>query len=64
MKRWMGGVGKFNVNIRWKILEVKGGMIKIQDIKDEENIRVISEKVADKHFKYAYCDRRHQKAAI
>ena len=42
--------GKFNVNIRWKILEVKGGMIKIQDIKDEENIRVISEKVADKHF--------------
>lgn len=56
--------GKFNVNIRWKILEVKGGMIKIQDIKDEENIRVISEKVADKHFKYAYCDRGHQKAAM
>ena len=56
--------GKFNVNIRWKILEVKGGMIKIQDIKDEENIRVISEKVADKHFKYAYCDRGHQKATI
>ena len=56
--------GKFNVNIRWKILEVKGGMIKIQDIKDEENIRVISEKVANKHFKYAYCDRGHHQAAI
>ena len=47
-----------------KILEVKGGMIKIQDIKDEEDMRVISEKVADKHFKYAYCDRGHQKAAM
>ena len=56
--------GKFNVNIRWKILEVKGGMIKIQDIKDEEDMRVVSENVADKHFKYAYCDRGHQKAAI
>ena len=36
-------------------------MIKIQDIKDEEDVTVISEKVADKHFRYAYCVTCHSR---
>ena len=46
--------GKFNVNIRWLITKVEGDMITIQDIKDKENVRTVSETVIDNHFRYAY----------
>ena len=51
--------GNFNVNIRWLITKVEGNMITIQDIKDKENVRTVSETVIDKHFRYAYCSTCH-----
>ena len=45
--------GKFNVNIRWLITKVEGDMITIQDIKDKENVRTVSETAIDNHYRYA-----------
>ena len=53
--------GKFNVNIRWLITKVEGNMITIQDIKDEEDVRTVSENIIDKHFRYAYCATCHSR---
>ena len=53
--------GKFNVNIRWLITKVKGHMITIQDIKDKNNVRTVSETVIDNHFRYAYCSTCHSR---
>ena len=33
------GEGKFNVNIRWKALDANNGMVRIQDIKNDEGVR-------------------------
>eukprot|EP00438_Fugacium_kawagutii_P021104 Skav205927 [mRNA] locus=scaffold123:1068999:1070066:+ [translate_table: standard] len=53
--------GKFNVNIRWKVLNVDGGKVTLQDYKNEEDVRVLDEKVVDKHFRYAYCATAHSR---
>ena len=53
--------GKFNVNIRWKILDVKDGMVTLQDIKNTEDVRELDEKDVDKHFRYAYCATCHSR---
>ena len=53
--------GKFNVNIRWLITKVEGNMITIQDIKDEVDVRTVSQNVIDKHFRYAYCASCHSR---
>ena len=53
--------GKFNVNIRWLITKVAGNMITIQDIKDKENVRTVSESIIDNHFRYAYCSTCHSR---
>ena len=42
--------GQFNVNIRWKALDVRGDELTIQDIKNERDVRVVNEKVVDTHF--------------
>ena len=36
-------------------------MITIQDIKDEEDVRTVSENIIDKHFRYAYCATCHSR---
>ena len=51
--------GKFNVNIRWFSTKVKGNMLQIQDIKDKDNVRTISENFIDEHSRYAYCSTCH-----
>ena len=53
--------GRFNVNIRWLITKVEGDMITIQDIKDEEDVRTVSENIIDKHFRYACCATCHSR---
>lgn len=53
--------GKFNVNIRWKVLDANNGMVRIQDIKNEEDVRCLKESVVDKHFRYAYCATCHSR---
>ena len=53
--------GKFNVNIRWLITKVEGTMITIEDIKDKDYVRTVSENVIDKHFRYAYCATCHSR---
>ena len=53
--------GKFNVNIRWLITKVEGSMITIQDVKDKENARTVSESVIDNHSRYAYCSTCHSR---
>jgi hypothetical protein len=53
--------GKFNVNIRWLITKIEGNMITIQDIKDKEHIRTVSESIIDTHFRYAYCATTHSR---
>ena len=52
--------GKFNVNIRWKVLDVSGNQITIQDIKNED-VRVVDEYVIDRHFRYAFCATMHSR---
>ena len=51
--------GKFNVNVRWFITKVEGNMLQIQDIKDKDNVRTISENFLDEHSRYAYCSTCH-----
>ena len=51
--------GKFNVNVRWFITKVEGNMLQIQDIKDKDNVRTISEFFLDEHSRYAYCSTCH-----
>ena len=53
--------GKFNVNIRWMITKVEGNMITIEDIKDKDNVRTVSENIIDNHFRYAYCSTTHSR---
>ena len=53
--------GKFNVKIRWKVLDVSGNQITIQDIKNEEDVRVVNENVIDRRFRYAYCATTHSR---
>ncbi len=53
--------GKFNVNIRWKILKVEGKRITIQNIKDLKDVRTVDDWILDKHFRYAYCARCHSR---
>ena len=43
--------GQSNVNIGWKVLDVRGDEITIQDIKNERDVRVVDEKVVDGHFR-------------
>ena len=52
--------GKLNVNIRWKVVNVDGGLITLQDIKTGEK-RTFNEDVVDKHFRYAYCSTCHSR---
>ena len=53
--------GKFNVNIRWRVLDANNGMVRIQDIKNYEDVRVLNESVVDKHFRYAHCATTHSR---
>ena len=52
---------KFNVNIRWSVLDANNGMVRIQDIKNDEDVRVLNENVIDRHFRYAYCATTHSR---
>ena len=52
--------GKININIRWFIARVAGNMLRIQDIKDKNHVRAISESFIDEHFRYAYCPTCHR----
>ena len=53
--------GKFNVNIRWLITRVEGNMLTIQDIKDKDDVRTVSQNIRDEHFRYAYCATCHSR---
>ena len=59
--------GKFNVNIRWKIIGKKWNsnssvyLYKIQDIKDDDDVRTVDEYVLNNHFRYAYCATCHSR---
>ena len=53
--------GKFNVIIRWKILDVRYGKVTIQDIKNKEDVRYLDEQDVDKHFRYAFCATCHSR---
>ena len=53
--------GKLNVNIRWKIANIEGYKITIQDIKDAEHIRTFDIHIIDKHFRFAYCATTHSR---
>ena len=50
---------KFNVNIRYKVINVKPSMITIQNIKDRTKTYTLHEDVIDKHFIYGYCATCH-----
>ena len=39
--------------------KVEGNMLKIQDIKEKDNVRTIREIFIDEHFSYAYCSTCH-----
>ena len=53
--------GKLNVNIRWNVIKVEGRKLKIQDIKDKDNVRTYDKDVIEKHFRYAYCATVHSR---
>ena len=54
------------MNIRWKVFEVRGDEISIQDIKNERDVRIINEKVIGRQTRYAYCapDHSRQRTSI
>ena len=56
-----GEEGKFNVNIRWVVLDAPNGMVRSQDVKNDEDTRVLNESVVDNHFRYAYCATCHSR---
>ena len=53
--------GRFNVNIRWKIIGKDGWKYRIQDIKNNDDVRVVDEYVLNNHFRYAYCATTHSR---
>ena len=53
--------GKLNVSIRWNVIKVEGRKLKIQDIKDKDNVRTYDKDVIEKHFRYAYCATVHSR---
>ena len=49
----------FNVNIRYKVIDINSSMITIQNIKDTTKKHTLHEDVIDKHFIYRYCATCH-----
>ena len=50
---------KFNVNIRYRIININFRGITIENIKDKKDRHTVPEDVINKHFRYGYCATCH-----